>query len=267
MAGIDWFRWHHGTVTDQKFPLIAHKAGSKVSEVIAVWACLLEAASMADPRGNPGTIDFEALDFSLGMSGGQAQAIHKAMQDRGLLGEDGSISSWDKRQPKKEDDSANERKRRQREREHELAMARVTTGESRDVTLSHADVTRCHARVEESREERREEEKSPAGDSAKVSDLCPHSAIVELYHTTLPTARRIRDWTPARQQALRSRWREKTERQTLDWWQEFFAYVAKSDFLCGRSPAPSGRKPFELSLDWLCKSENFVKVLEGAYES
>lgn len=120
------------------------------------------------------------------------------------------------------------------------------------------------------REEKREEEKSgnsPSGELPTSIDVCPHSAIVELYHATLPTARRIRDWTPARQSALRARWREKPERQELDWWQKFFAYVAKSDFLCGRSPAPSGRKSFELSLDWLCKSENFVKVVEGAYES
>ncbi|HQU47457.1 MAG: hypothetical protein B7X10_02595, partial [Burkholderiales bacterium 21-58-4] len=108
-------------------------------------------------------------------------------------------------------------------------------------------------------QEREEGDKSP--------DLCPHQAIVDLYHDTLPAARRIRDWTPARQQALRTRWREKPERQDLDWWKNFFGYVQKSDFLCGRSPAMPGRKPFELSLDWLCKSENFVKVLEGAYES
>lgn len=262
MAGIDWFRWHHGTVTDQKFPLVAHKSGTRVADVLSVWACLLEAASMADPRGNPGVIDFEALDFSLGLSGGQAQAIHKAMQSRGLIAEDGSLTSWLKRQPKRErdDDTAADRKRAQREREANGAVVGVTPG--------HATSHQKTPRGEESREEeRREGEKSPAGDSAKVSDLCPHADIVGLYHDTLPTARRIRDWTPARQQALRARWREKTERQTLDWWREFFAYVAKSDFLCGRTPASSGRKPFELSLDWLCKSENFVKVLEGAYEN
>lgn len=217
---------------------------------------------MADPRGNPGRIDFESLDLALGMEDGRAQAIHQAMKARDLIDEDGAVTSWLKRQPKREreDDNAADRKRAQRERE--------ANGVVVGVTPCHATSRQETPRVEERREEeRREGEKSPAGDSAKVSDLCPHSAIVEAYHDTLPTARRIRDWTPARQQALRARWREKTERQTLDWWKEFFAYVAKSDFLCGRSPASPGRKPFELSLDWLCKSENFVKVLEGAYES
>jgi hypothetical protein len=50
MAGMDWFRWHHGSVNDPKFQLVAKRAGASVAEVVAVWACLLEAASSADER-------------------------------------------------------------------------------------------------------------------------------------------------------------------------------------------------------------------------
>lgn len=261
MAGMDWFRWHHGSVNDPKFQLVAKKAGATVAEVIAVWATLLEAASQSEDRGFIGELDFEAMDCALGLEDGKSKAVHQHMTDRGLV-EYGQITSWDKRQPKRErEDSSADRMRAKRERDRQETPSDAT------VTPSDATQNQKDPRGEESREEEREERKSPAGDSAKVSDLCPHAAIVELYHATLPTARRIRDWTPARQQALRSRWREKAERQSLEWWQKFFAYVAKSDFLCGRSPVSSGRKPFELSLDWLCKSENFVKVLEGAYES
>lgn len=39
-GGIDWFRWHHGSVTDPKFKLIAKKkAGARVGDVIAVFSC------------------------------------------------------------------------------------------------------------------------------------------------------------------------------------------------------------------------------------
>ena len=55
MADMHWFRWHHGTVTDPKFGLIAKKAGASVAQVIAIWAYLLEAASAAEERGHPGT--------------------------------------------------------------------------------------------------------------------------------------------------------------------------------------------------------------------
>jgi hypothetical protein len=63
---------------------------------------------------------------------------------------------------------------------------------------------------------------------------------------------------------LRSRWRENPKRQTLDWWGRYFAYCAKSKFLTGQTHS-QGRRPFELSLDWLVKSENMAKVIEGAY--
>jgi hypothetical protein len=250
---MDWFRWHHGSVMDPKFQLIARKAGASVAEVVAVWAFLLEAASQSEDRGSLGNIDFESMDCALGMDEGKSSAIHQHMTDRGLI-DSGRVTAWDARQPKRErDDSSADRTRAWR--------AKQSQEKPSDATVTPSDAS------ETPRGEEIRGDVSAKADMAKVSDLCPHSAIVEAYHETLPTARRIRDWTPARQQALRARWREKTERQSLDWWKEFFAYVAKSDFLCGRSPASPGRKPFELSLDWLCKSENFVKVLEGAYES
>lgn len=137
-GGIDWFRWHHGSVSDQKFILIAKKAGASVAEVIAVWACLLEAASASDDRGKFGAVDYEAMDCALGMRDGTAQAVHEAMAARGVVTPGGDISAWEKRQPKREDDTAAERKRRQREREHELRMVEcVTASESRNVTHGH----------------------------------------------------------------------------------------------------------------------------------
>ena len=112
-GGIDWFRWHHGTVTDQKFPLIARKAGASVAEVIAVWACLLESASMnAELRGHiGGAPDFEAMDCALGMEEGRAELIFSAMTGRGLMDSCGHISAWPKRQPKREREDDNSTKR------------------------------------------------------------------------------------------------------------------------------------------------------------
>ncbi|WP_213957129.1 hypothetical protein [Variovorax sp. dw_954] len=112
-----------------------------------------------------------------------------------------------------------------------------------------------------------EGENSAVAEPSAPADSCPHQQIINLFHEVLPAARRVREWTPARQQALRARWREKSERQNLDWWRKFFGYVSASDFLCGRTKPAPGRKPFDLSLDWLCKSENLVKVVEGAYEN
>lgn len=113
-------------------------------------------------------------------------------------------------------------------------------------------------------------------DSAPAADLldarpakqgkpdCPHQAIVALYHELLPMCPGIRDWTPARAQALRARWNEDPKRQDLAYWRKFFGYVAESDFLTGRSSS-AGRKPFLASLDWIVKAENFTKIREGRY--
>lgn len=158
-GGIDWFRWHHGSVTDPKFQLVAKKAGASVAEVIAVWACLLESASQSAERGHPGATDFEAMDCALGLEDGKSQRIHDRMTDRGLLGKDGAVTAWEKRQPKREDETAAERKRRQRERDKE--HDRDSPGASRDVTQSHD-------RGEESREEERDS--VPDGTGAAAPD-------------------------------------------------------------------------------------------------
>lgn len=98
-------------------------------------------------------------------------------------------------------------------------------------------------------------------------DNCPHSEIIAAYHAQLPALARVREWTPARQKLLRSRWREKPERQSVEWWTEFFAYVGRSDFLMGRVSARPGATVFEADLEWLVKPSNFVKVLEGKYDN
>lgn len=95
---------------------------------------------------------------------------------------------------------------------------------------------------------------------------CPHADIIALYHETLPSLARVREWTDARQALLRKRWAEKPERQTLDWWRDFFGYVERSDFLMGRK-ASRGNDPFECDLEWLIRPRNFVKVIEGKYEN
>lgn len=95
---------------------------------------------------------------------------------------------------------------------------------------------------------------------------CPHSEIVAAYHEILPELARVRDWTPDRQAFLRSRWREKAERQTVEWWREFFKYVRTCPFLMGEGATTADRDPFCADLEWLVRPKNFRKVIEGKYE-
>lgn len=151
-GGIDWFRWHHGSVTDPKFQLVARKAGARLSDVIAIWAYVLEHASAADVRGEFGDMDTEAIDCLFGFNDGLTASVLEQMAVRGLVC-DGVVSSWTKRQPKRERDDPNaaERKALQRERQSSPDEA------------SEIHVTPCHATshqkkpiLEKSREEKKD---------------------------------------------------------------------------------------------------------------
>ena len=112
--------------------------------------------------------------------------------------------------------------------------------------------------------EGKEDTYSPSADkSAPLS--CPHEKIIALFYEACPMLPRVRTWTPKRRAHLQARWKEDTERQDLGWWRDFFAYIAKSDFLTGKVQN-GNRKPFVADLPWILEPEHFVKILEGKYE-
>ncbi len=173
---MDWFRWHHGSVSDPKFQLVAKRASATVAEVVAVWAFVLETASQSESRGQFDGIDCEAVDLALGMVDGTAQRILIAMEQRGLI-EGGRIAAWSKRQPKREDESANERKRRQREREHAERIGKpecVTGSESRAVTQSHAE-----SRAVTPEEKREEEKDQKQKQEQQQEPVAPRASLAE----------------------------------------------------------------------------------------
>lgn len=151
-GGIDWFRWHHGSVTDPKFQLVARKAGVRLPDVLAVWAFVLEKASASDERGTFGSLDCEAIDCLFGLEDGQTALILEQMQARDLV-HDGEVVAWDKRQPKREreGDSSAERTRAYRTRQKEGAK-----GDANQSRVTPCDATERHEtpRGEESRVEK-----------------------------------------------------------------------------------------------------------------
>lgn len=162
-GGMDWFRWHHGSATDPKFRLIARRAGSRVGDVLAVWALLLERASASDDRGHPGALDMETIEEAFGLAEGEAQRIYDGIVARGLIDpETGRVVRWEARQPKRErvDENSTERSRQHREKK-------------RQATQEHTSATPCNAtqRQETPREEKSREEinTSPSLRSGEVA--------------------------------------------------------------------------------------------------
>lgn len=167
-GGIDWFRWHHGSVTDPKFQLVARKSKQALASVIAVWAFVLEQASASEDRGAFGTIDCEAIDCLLGLEDGATAAILAAMGERGLV-DDGTVSAWEKRQPKRErtDNTSTERSRAHRDRQRQSQQDGETqhhaTPEIDDATPCNATQHQKKPRGEESREEKKNTPQPPTG--------------------------------------------------------------------------------------------------------
>ena len=118
--GIEWFRWFHGAVADDKWPLVARRSGQSVAVVVAVWAALLECASQAGERGSVEAFDPESLDALLHLPDGTCQAVFDALcEGRKPRIVNGRVARWTVRQPEREDPGAAARKRIQREREKE----------------------------------------------------------------------------------------------------------------------------------------------------
>jgi hypothetical protein len=101
--GIDWFRWHHGSVNDEKFKLVARRSGASLPDVLAVWAYILEKSSANDVRGQFSDIDCEAVDclFDFPATETRTADIVKAMEARGLLLPN-RVARWEERQPQRE---------------------------------------------------------------------------------------------------------------------------------------------------------------------
>ena len=264
---MHWFRWYTGTATDPKFLVVARLSGQNVAAVVAVWAMLLERASDgvtqcdASKRGYITGFDSESADTLLGLEDGATEQILGALRKKNLLDGD-KVTSWEKRQPKREDSSA-ERTRAYRERLKEKSS----------VTQCDAPVTHGDTRKEENREDSIKSisyslSESPNSDH---SGSCPHQRILEAYREVLPELSQPRTWRANDQTALRTRWNEKrkegkfsTVEEGVAYFKRFFQYVSKSAFLMGKVANRDGRA-FQADIRWLLKASNFDKVVEGKY--
>ena len=112
---------------------------------------------------------------------------------------------------------------------------------------------------------------SSGGKPAPLPD-CPQQEVIALYAELLPDLPQPKIWDGARSEALRARWRWRlasnrkegkpaTKDAGMDFFRRLFAYIAKSDFLMGRSGN------WQADLGWTVKAENFAKIVQGNYES
>lgn len=142
---MDWFRSFHGAPVDPTWRLIAKKAGVRTGDVALVWWGLMDYASQQKDRGSVKGFDPEVYAAAWDVEEGIISKVLVALEEKGKISEE-RITAWDKRNPKREDDSSD---RVKRFREKNNAAKR--------------DVTRGNAREEESREEEKESPIAPKG--------------------------------------------------------------------------------------------------------
>jgi len=105
--------------------------------------------------------------------------------------------------------------------------------------------------LDDNEEDIEEDEKIPS---------VPVKKIIELYHSICPGLSKVRASGKQLNKLINTRWKEAKERQNLEWWEDFFQnYVRPSDFLMGRAT------DFQANLTWLCRPQNFEKVVNGNY--
>lgn len=252
-----WFRVYNEIIDDEKIRLLAFEDRWHFVAILA-----LKSAGFFD-KDAPGSDLFRRrLAVKLGVAVLDLDNLHKRLAEVGLIDADWQPIAWDRRQFLSDaDPTAAERARRYRERRSNGAVTRDVTDESR---TRHTPQTQIQTQTTDTDSEADSEGREVAAGAAPVATAtppCPHDAIVELFNTRCTAMPRVRELTDHRRKAIRARWRENPDRQSIEWWRLFFDRVASSPFLCG-----ANERHWTADFDWLLKPSNLVKVAEGKYD-
>lgn len=154
---MDWFRSWHGAPTDNKWLVIARRANTLPGLVGYVFWALEDYASQNTDRGSVKGFDTEVCATYSGIDEDTVQAIIKALHDKGVITPDDRLAAWEKRQPKREDDST------ERVRNWRNAQRYAAQHDNVDETQCNASVTQSNAPdTDTERDTEREEKNHPA---------------------------------------------------------------------------------------------------------
>lgn len=252
---MDWFRWWHGTLTDPKFGWVKRKSGQPFTAVISLWVALLEHASsvtesdepvtesdvtvthgdvtvtggdMPVMRGSVSRFDCTVFDVLFDLDDGSCQKIYDAFVAKGMI-ENGMISRWEQRQPKREDSSA-ERMRRYR--------ARKKAAENGEEIPDH--VTQSDAQVTRGDDKRRVDKRKNRSKQPKSNDL-----------PTLASASRLpNDWVLPRSYGT---WAKEFDKG----WSDDYIRELGEAFKDYWTALPDNR--FAKKTDWFATWRNFLR--------
>jgi hypothetical protein len=172
---MDWVRLYHETPTDPKWRVIAKKTGQRIGDVLAVWIFILtNASSNATERGRTHNLAPEDIAAALDLETSDVDAIIAAMEGKTIA--QGRLLGWEKRNPIKEDGSA-ERAKRWRQANATERLRTLANATERKRTLpneserpeSEGDTdTETESEKEKSRSEARARDAAEFAELAKI---------------------------------------------------------------------------------------------------
>ncbi len=101
---VDWFRSWHGAPTDLKWRVVAKRANVAPGVVSAIVWALFDYASQNEDRGCVIGFDFETYAEFSGFDEDQVRTVYAALEGKEIIIA-GRLARWEKRQPKREDNS------------------------------------------------------------------------------------------------------------------------------------------------------------------
>jgi hypothetical protein len=97
MTAITWYKAPHGLPADERWPMIARRAGAKVGEVVATVTALWDFASRNDDRGSVQGFDPELVAVLYEFEQSRVEAIIAALTDKAVIVA-GRLADWAKSQ-------------------------------------------------------------------------------------------------------------------------------------------------------------------------
>ncbi len=265
MAG-DWIKMRSNLWDDPRVAKLCDMTGQSEAAVIGGLYWLWASADQHSEDGIMSGLTLRAIDRKTGITG-----FGEALVSAGWLAD----HPEGVRIVRFEEHNGKSAKRRCSESVRKMSARDADKDQTLSVVVADEFQQSCAPR------EREEKEKSkPTNANALVvagnpAPNCPHQKIIELFGNHLPTMPYPKIWEGQRQTNLAARWRwvltakkhdgspyATDADSALSFFDRFFAYVAKSDFLTGRDGKWQG-----CDLGWLVKAENFAKVVSGNYEN
>lgn len=251
-----WFRMYAEFATDAKVQMLSEAMQRRYLMLM----CLRCSNTLV-------TLQDEEIAFQLRISGDDLAETKALFIKKGFIDSSWNVLNWEKRQFAS--DTSKDRVAKHRalqKKKQDSASNSVVTLQERKANVLDTDT-----------DTEREAKASLSSAKPDAVPPCPHTELIDLFGQHLPMLSQPKPelWSGKKADAMRARWKwvltakkrsgqpyASSREEAIDFFDRFFAYVAKSDFLTGRD----GKWP-GCNLGWLMTEAKFSAVIEGNYDN